>query len=206
MENTYQEYILDSLADGDECLTQIKEYLDYADIRIDDNELKMLLDDMVKNQLIAIDTSWTNEKHEFPYRRTVKGTEAWKKIVWCDEVIFEKNVSIDKVVEFEQQQFSAFMESSLFDSLRQELEKQCLTCNVYVLHENTNPQTYFSSLRIDILDKNGSLVTKQSTKHCYLRLSDAICFVRFDRLIGSLLNKDRAFAKNVSTLIQEIKK
>ena len=82
---TNKEYILDSLVDDGECFTQIKEYFDQFNISIEDDKLQNLLDDIEREQLISVSTSWVNEKNEHPYYLTTKGKEMWKNANWNDE-------------------------------------------------------------------------------------------------------------------------
>ena len=80
-----KEYILDSLIDDGECFTQIKEYFDHFIISIEDDELQKLLDDMEREQLIAVSTNWVNEKNEHPYYLTARGKKMWENTNWNDE-------------------------------------------------------------------------------------------------------------------------
>ena len=82
---TNKEYVLDSLIDDGECFTQIKEYFDHFNIFIEDDELQRLLNDMEREQLIAVSTNWVNEKNEHPYCLTAKGKKLWKNANWNDE-------------------------------------------------------------------------------------------------------------------------
>jgi len=75
---TKKEYILDSLIDDDEAISQIIEYFKFIELEISIDELKLLLDEMLKEELIVINRQWKNEKNEYPFSLTIKGRKMWK--------------------------------------------------------------------------------------------------------------------------------
>lgn len=77
---TNKELILDSLIDDDECLTQIVEFFDFAEVDISIDELQKTLDEMVEEGYISINYNWQNEHDEYPYALTEKGKKAWKNL------------------------------------------------------------------------------------------------------------------------------
>ncbi len=77
---TNKEWILDSLIDDDECLTQIAEYFDLAEVDISMDELQKTLDEMVEEGYVYINRTWQNEYDEYPYALTEKGKKAWKDL------------------------------------------------------------------------------------------------------------------------------
>ncbi len=80
--------VLDCLMTDDECFTQIKEYFDLCNNKIDDIYLRNILNRMVNDKLIYSNESWTNEHNEYPYSLTDKGRERWKELnkQFCDEL------------------------------------------------------------------------------------------------------------------------
>lgn len=69
-------YILDCISSGNqygECETQIIEYFHMINIAISREELKNILTEMLDNNLISINQTWTNENNEMPYVITSKG-------------------------------------------------------------------------------------------------------------------------------------
>ena len=77
---TKKEYILDSLINDDEALTQIIEYFKFVEVNISYKELNSLLAEMLEEGYITVNYTWKNENDEYPYSLTKKGIDAWNNI------------------------------------------------------------------------------------------------------------------------------
>ena len=77
---TKKEYILDSLINDDEALTQIIEYFKFVEVNISYKELNSLLAEMLEEGYITVNYTWKNENNEYPYSLTKKGIDAWNNI------------------------------------------------------------------------------------------------------------------------------
>lgn len=76
---TNKELILDCLADGGEAETQIKQFFDFLGKKIDAREIRNLIQEMLREELIYTDKKWKNEFGESPYLMTEKGKKVWNK-------------------------------------------------------------------------------------------------------------------------------
>ena len=82
---TNKELILDCLMQDDEAFTQIVQFFKLVvEVEIQNDEVRKLLNEMVDENLIIINTSWKNEYNEYPYSLTEKGKKAWEDINWED--------------------------------------------------------------------------------------------------------------------------
>ena len=57
-----------------------KEFFDYCNVKISSAELYTLLDEMISEGLLFINTQWMNEKNEYPFALTALGKLRWKDI------------------------------------------------------------------------------------------------------------------------------
>ncbi|WP_078554465.1 hypothetical protein [Bacillus alkalicellulosilyticus] len=90
-EMSLHECILDALSDDDESIIQIEGYFKHTTYKSNRNDIKTILIDLLKNDLINISYPAEKSKEDFIksnshtiedfwFGRTEKGTEVWNKI------------------------------------------------------------------------------------------------------------------------------
>ena len=128
-----------------------------------------------------------------------------KKKQSVTDMIFDNNVSREKIEKYESDCLEKVSNLSLISSLKEELSKRNLTFTLEILHVESDLKKYSSHLAIDILDANGERVCERDEPNCCLSLCEPICFMHCGHVIGIDLTADKEFLQSLKLLIEQVK-
>ena len=121
-------------------------------------------------------------------------------------MVFDKNVSKNKIEKYESDCLEKVFNLSLMSSLKEELSKRSLNFTMEVLHIESDLKKYSSHLAIDVFNNNGDRVCECDEPNCCLTLCEPICYMHHGHIVGIDLIVDKEFLQSLELLIEQVKK
>lgn len=120
-------------------------------------------------------------------------------------MVFDKNVSKNKIEQYENDCLEKVSNLSLMSSLKEELNKRSLNFTMEVLHSESDLKKYSSYLVIDVFNENGERVCECDEPNCILMLCEPICYMHHGHIVGIDLTADKEFLQSLELLITQVK-
>ena len=121
-------------------------------------------------------------------------------------MVFNKNVNLGKVEEFENNVLREVSNLSIVLLLKDEVSKRKWNFEMSVYRNQNDFKKYCSYLIINILDQNNKSISEIDEPSCDLMLCETICFVNCGRINGIDLTTDKEFFESLKNLVNQVKK
>lgn len=121
------------------------------------------------------------------------------------DMVFDKNVSKNKIEQYENDCLEKVSNLSLMSSLKEELNKRSLKFTMGILHSESDLKKYSSHLVIDVFNENGERVCECDEPNCILMLCEPICYIHHGHIVGIDLTVDKEFLQSLELLITQVK-
>ena len=122
------------------------------------------------------------------------------------EVVFNKNVNLSNVEEFENNVLQKVSNLSIVLLLKDEVSKRKWNFEISVYRNQNDLKKYCSYLIINILDQNNKSISEIDEPNCDLMLCETICFVNRGCINGIDLTTDKEFLESLENLVDQVKK
>ena len=121
-------------------------------------------------------------------------------------MVFNKNVNLSNVEEFENNVLQEVSNLSIVLLLKDEVSKRKWNFEMSVYRNQNDFKKYCSYLIINILDQNNKSISEIDEPNCDLMLCETICFVNRGCINGIDLTTDREFLESLENLVAQVKK
>lgn len=121
-------------------------------------------------------------------------------------MVFDKNVEIRIIEEFENDCLEKVSRSANFMLLKRELLKKNLRYEIGIHHTQPDLKKYCSHIVIDIFNNKGERVCEYDEPSCCLMLCEPVCYMRGKNIVGINLLTDKEFLESLKLLIEQVKK
>ena len=122
------------------------------------------------------------------------------------DMVFDKNVKMSDITNFENQICNRICSSSYFKHIIAECTKRKLICRTHIFRSVDHKGNYISSFNMEILSSNNLPIPEGDEPSSCLMICETICYKRYKHLKGIELNKDNEFLYDLNQLLVKIKK
>ena len=120
------------------------------------------------------------------------------------EMVFNKNVNLDEVENFENKVLNQVSNLSLMLLLKDEIFKRKWRFEISIYRPQRDFKKYYSCLIMDIFDQNNRSISEIDEPNCTLMLCETICFVKRGRINGIDLTTDKEFLESLENLFNRV--